>query len=528
MAKFALDTKRLNIILVCFFVYKVSSWGYARTMEILAEGPFKWLCKRMFLLMKMLPGTKQKIEAESAKMEKKMTAMVMGHHDQGTPQVALPPLGISEAKIMKQLTEWQEVEEGIWKTGQVSGTVYHGGDAHNKIVNKAVGMFSLSNPLHPDVFPYVRKMEAEVVAMTLSMFHADLSTACGTTTSGGTESILMATKAYRDMAKAERNVENPEMVVPETIHTAFDKAAAYFGIKLIKIKVNQTTFKADVAAMKRAVNGNTIALAASAPSFPQGVIDDITELAAYAKSYGIGMHVDSCLGGYLLPFVEGNLTPFDFRVPGVTSISADCHKYGYCPKGVSTILYASKSLRRYQYFVAAEWTGGIYASPTIAGSRPGGLVVGAWTAMMTIGTKGYMEMASEIMKVSRHIQEGIKTIPGVKVLGRPDMSVVCFASDENGLDIYKVGEQMSKFHWNLNSLQYPASIHICLTYIHRDKGEKFLADLKSSVEMVRSNPNGYRDGSAAIYGLAESIPDKSMVDDLARSFIDSLYKTSAE
>jgi sphinganine-1-phosphate aldolase len=269
-------------------------------------------------------------------------------------------------------------------------------------------------------------------------------------------------------------------------------------------------------------------IAASAPQFAQGVIDPITELAAFAKSRSIGMHVDSCLGGFLLPFMESigrKVEPFDFRVPGVTSMSADPHKFGFTPKGVSCVLYADAKLRRYQYFVAPEWTGGIYASPTIAGSRPGGLLAGAWAAMMSIGQEGYQQYTKAIVDATQQVADGVRSIAGLKLCGEPDASVVCFASNDKAIDVYKVAEAMSKRHWNLNSLQNPSCVHLCLTNMHVDKAEQFIADLKASVEQVRSNPSAFRDGSAAMYGMAASIPDKSIVDNLARAFVDTLYKT---
>lgn len=191
-------------------------------------------------------------------------------------------------------------------------------------------------------------------------------------------------------------------------------------------------------------------------------------------------------------------------------------------------MYRNAQLRSYQYFVAAEWTGGIYASPSMPGSRPGGLIASTWAAMVTIGRKGYVDHAKVIMNASKVISEGLSQIRGIRVLGKPDMSVIAFAADGvvlKELDIYKVGEALSKRHWNLNSLQNPSSLHICVTYVHRNCAERFVSDVKDAVDQVLNNPQGFRDGSAAIYGMAASIPDKSMVQDLAKGFIDCLYKT---
>ena len=415
--------------------------------------------------------------------------------------------------------------------------MYHGGDELTEVATAAFRRFALSNPLHPDIFPSLRRMEAEVVAMTLSLFNGGPD-ACGTMTSGGTESILMAIKAYRDHARTTRGITEPELVLPLTAHAAFDKACAYFGVKLVHVPVDPVTFRAVPAAMARAITRNTIALVSSAPSFPQGVVDPVPELAALALSRGLPLHVDCCLGSFLIAFAKRAGFPqpcaFDFSVPGVTSISVDTHKYGFAPKGSSVILYANPHFRRSQYFTAPEWTGGIYASPSIAGSRPGALIAAAWATMLRVGAQGYENAARDILNSSKKIADGVFTAGGgsIELYGSPSLSVVCFGPSRGAnktgktINIFNVGDAMAERGWNLNTLQNPPCVHLCVTYANCREADKFLRDLKDAVEDVRTAaPGKYKDGTGALYGMAASIPDKSLVSQVSIFFLDALYKT---
>jgi glutamate/tyrosine decarboxylase-like PLP-dependent enzyme len=287
----------------------------------------------------------------------------------------------------------QTRETDGWKDGYVSGAVYHGDTAHIDFLNQVYALHSQTNPLHADVWPSISKYEAEIVAMTAGMLGGDKAgeEICGTLSSGGTESIMLAMKTYRDRARAERGIRRPEMVVPITAHAAFDKAAQYFGIKMVRIPVDQD-YRADIRAAARAITRRTVVVVGSAPSFPHGMVDPIAELSELARQRGIGFHTDACLGGFVLPWAADlgyPVPPFDFQLPGVTSISADTHKYGYAAKGTSVILYRGPELRRHQYFTITDWPGGLYFSPSFAGSRPGALSAACWAAMVRIGQKGY-------------------------------------------------------------------------------------------------------------------------------------------
>ncbi|KAL0421584.1 UNVERIFIED_CONTAM: Sphingosine-1-phosphate lyase [Sesamum latifolium] len=310
-------------------------------------------------------------------------------------------------------------------------------------------------------------------------------------------------------------------ITPVSAHSAYDKAAHYFKIKLWRVPVDQD-FRADVKAIKRHINRNTILIVGSAPGFPHGIIDPIEELGELASTYKICLHVDLCLGGFVLPFARKlgyPVPPFDFSVKGVTSISVDVHKYGLAPKGTSVVLYRDHEIRKHQFVAVTEWTGGLYISPTIAGSRPGGLIAGAWAAMMSLGLEGYLENTRKIMEASKRIEKGVRQIPELFVIGRPDMTIVAFGS--NVVDIFEVNDIMSSKGWHLNALQRPNSIHICVTLQHVAVTEDFLKDLQDSVRTVKANPGPINGGLAPIYGAAGKMPDRAMVQDLLVDFMDS-------
>jgi len=278
--------------------------------------------------------------------------------------------------------------------------------------------------------------------------------------------------------------------------------------------------------MKKAINRRTCVLVGSAPGFPHGVMDPIVEIAALGKKYNIPVHVDACLGGFIIPFMEEagySLPPFDFRVDGVTSISVDSHKYGYAPKGSSIILYSDAMYRQYQFFVATEWSGGIYASPTFAGSRAGALVATCWAAMMFYGRDGYVQATKRIVETQLYLEQELRQIEGIRICGKPEACVVAVDSVE--FDIYRLSDAMAKKGWSLNALQFPSSIHLCVTYLHTVEGvaKRFVDDVREIVAEIRQNPQAITAGSAAIYGMSQSIPDRSMVGEIAAMFLETIY-----
>jgi glutamate/tyrosine decarboxylase-like PLP-dependent enzyme len=344
-------------------------------------------------------------------------------------------------------------------------------------------------------------------------------------TSGGSESILMAVKTYRDRARdLHPEIKRPEMVLPVTAHAAFLKAGHYFGIEPVLVRLADD-LQVDLSAMRAAISPNTILIVGSAPNYPHGIIDPIAELGEIALKRDLGFHVDACLGGFLLPWVEqlGYPIPrFDFRVPGVTSMSADVHKYGFAAKGASTILYRDASLRRYQFHVATGWPGGIYASPSMAGTRPGGPIAAAWAALKRIGRDGYLEKAKSIMETTGRLIEGINHIPGLQVLGDPPASVFAFASDE--VDVYAVGDVLDERGWHMDRQIKPASLHLMITPVHAGLEGRLLEDLAAAVDEVRANPEASQGGQAALYGMMTTLPDQGMVDEIVLQMLDNLYQ----
>ena len=372
-----------------------------------------------------------------------------------------------------------------WHRGRVFGLVYHINDEIDELLKEASNLFFSENGLNPTAFPSLRKFETEIVAMTASLLGGDAS-AAGNVTSGGTESLLCAVKTARDWARKKHpEVSAPEMLMPITAHPALEKAAEYIGLRVVKTPV-RADFRADVDAMRAAITPNTILMIGSAPSYPHGVVDPIRELAALAQERGILFHTDACVGGFVLPFVKKigyDVPDFDLSVPGVTSISADLHKYGYAAKGASVVLYKDAKLRRHQLFVSTDWPGGIYPSPTMAGTRPAGPIAAAWAILRYLGEEGYLEINARVMETVKYLQAGINAIPDLKVLSNPEMSVFALAS--NSMDVYQLADELSLRGWHLDRQQFPPCLHMTVNFVHTEFAEEFLRDLAACVETVR-------------------------------------------
>jgi len=438
----------------------------------------------------------------------------------------LPETGRPHDEIIADISALADAERTEWSEGYASGAVYHGDREHIEFLNEVYALQSQSNPLHLDVWPSGMKFEAEVVAMTAGMLGGGVAAQAGdeivgTVTSGGTESIIMAMKAYRDRA----GIDTPQMVIPNSAHVAFDKAAAYFGYEQVRVPVKDD-FRADVDAMANAMTKRTVVVAGSTPGFPHGVIDPIAELSTMARERGVGFHTDACLGGFVLPWAERlgyDIPPFDFRLPGVTSMSADTHKYGYAAKGTSVVLYRGRDLRRHQFYVATEWPGGLYYSPTLAGSRPGGLVAAAWAALVSMGEDGYLRATRSILETGNRIKVGIANVEGLYVLGDP-LWVVAFGSDE--IDIYEVMARMAERGWSLNGLHHPPAVHIAVTLRHTKPGivERFLSDLADTVDETRATGGEAKTGAAPMYGMAATFPSRAAVAEIIARYIDRIYE----
>jgi sphinganine-1-phosphate aldolase len=476
----------------------------------------------------MIPSVKTKIEENKAKAVSSIRDSILIHT--GLSNHALPETGMASDKLISTLEGRARLEKEKWDHGNMTGAVYSKSEDLDVIHSVSVSRFAKANLLHPDVFSHTRQMEAEVIRMTLDLFMGDNET-CGSLTMGGTESILLAMKAYRDLGKDQRGIIQPNIVVPSTAHAAFIKAGDYFGIEVRRAWCNPNrNFEVDLASMTSLIDSNTVALVGSCPQYPHGTIDPIPSIAALAVNHGIGCHVDACLGSFVLPFVKEDLPyRFDFSVRGVTSISCDTHKYGYSPKGSSVIMYKSVVLRRYQYSVCSDWEGGLYATPTILGSRCSSAAVAAWATMMYMGKVGYRECAIRLRAGSKLIERTIleELSDELNMLGRVDTTVISFTS--KNLNIYDIAEYMkhkTERKWSLAVLQRPPGVHFAVTMANVDNCAEFSEDLVSAVRSERRRINeGGEIGSsesAVIYGSTASVP-KVLVKELVTEYLDTCY-----
>ena len=418
---------------------------------------------------------------------------------------AFPQHGRPRAEVLAEIDVMSEVEDAPYHEGRISGSIYSGDDAHYAFLNKVFGHYSHANVLQRDMYPSATKFEGEVIAMTADMLHGSAvagGQACGVLTSGGTESLMNPMLVYREWGRA-RGITQPNVVVPVTAHPALDKGAHYFGIELRKAPVTDQ-FVADMGSVHSLVDDNTVALVGSAGSYPHGLIDPIEELSALAVARGINLHVDGCLGAFILAWGEDLGFPvplFDFRLPGVTSISADTHKYGFGLKGSSVLLYRDANLRRLQYFIVPDWTGGLYTSPGMSGSRSGGIIAAAWAAMVTLGREGYVAIAAEIFRTAAELRGVIEAEPELRVLGDPYFNVAFTTTEESGLDIFHVNDFLASRRWRLNGLQLPSAVHFCITRPNTQPGviARFADDLYQAVGYARERV-GTPAKSGAFYG----------------------------
>ncbi|MEZ5180568.1 MAG: aminotransferase class V-fold PLP-dependent enzyme [Acidimicrobiales bacterium] len=372
------------------------------------------------------------------------------------------------------LIDARHAEDIDWRGGRAFSLVYNVGDHEHEELIEQVGVRYLhDNALNPFKYPSVLQMELDVIAMGCQM----LGTApnAGALSSGGTESIFLAVQVARDHARRERGIAEPQLLTPTTAHPAFAKAAKYLDLEHVKVPVGPDG-RADVAATEAAMGERTGLVVGSAPCYPFGLIDPIEELAALAAERGILFHTDACLGGWILPWWEElgeAVAPWDFRVPGVTSISADVHKYGYAFKGASLVAYRSRDLLQHQFFWYDEWPGGLYASGTSAGTRSAAPIAGAWAAINHLGRDGYLRLTEQVRDTTRKVQAGIAGIDGVKVSYEPDVSLFEIAGD--GTDIAAIGDVMDDRGWNLDRQQ--GGLHLMLSPYHAQVIDRFLDDL---------------------------------------------------
>ena len=437
----------------------------------------------------------------------------------------LPEKGRPREDVLAEMRSLAIEEDVSWEGGKVSGTMYCGDHDHYSFMNDVFGLYAHVNILQRDICPSATRYEGEVIAMALDLFHADAVTdgePVGLVTSGGTGSICHAVLAFREKAREDRGVSRPNFIKPETGHPAFDKACHLFGIELRQAPVDPVTTLVDVQWIRDNIDDQTIGFMGSACNYGYGTIDPIKELSDLALETGLPLHVDGCLGGFILPFGEElgfGIPVFDFRLPGVTSISADTHKYGYAFKGTSTVLFRDKAWRNAQYFFLTEWTGGKYCSPGMDGSRSGGLLAATWASMVQLGREGYRGYAQKIFETSLAMQAAVRSHPELKLVGTPSF-LFSFTSEE--FDIYHVNDFMRPKGWRFNGQQYPNGLHMAVTRPQTQDGivEAFATDLADAVEYAKSKGHAPAASGAIYGGVAGGMTDEA--DDFIRSVMSGM------
>jgi sphinganine-1-phosphate aldolase len=399
---------------------------------------------------------------------------------------ALLPHGVSKEEVLKMMAGFTE-KDVDWRTGKVMTGLYDPGEDAHSLAVEAYTRFLPHNALYVNMYPSIGKMEKEVVSSVAELLRAD-DEVVGNITSGGTESILMAVKTARDWARVNRpEIETPEMVLPVTAHPAFLKAAHYFGLQVVQTAVDLNDYRADLTAFAEALGPNTILAVGSAPNFSHGAIDPVAEMAALANEKGVLFHVDGCVGGIYLSIMRRigeNIPDFDFSVPGVTSISADLHKYGYTPKNASVILYHNRDLRKYAWFVCTATTEYVVVNSTAQSSRTGGPIAAAWAMFRYLGEEGFCDIVCRSQEATRRILQGITEIEGIEVLGKPDMCMFTIASES--INVFEIDDEMRLRGWQMiPQFAYggsPPNLHVSVTQANVPHTDKFLADLRTVVE----------------------------------------------
>lgn len=460
--------------------------------------------------IKNLPFIKGKVETEKIKIIKSIKEDLDKEIKETDKFGKIPQIGFTKTRIIDIFKNDYKLKSFDFKNGKVSGAMYSKNTEHDELLDKIHKYYLKSNPLHTNLFPSIRKMENELISFMIDLFNGDENT-CGTFTSGGTESILLACKTYRDYGYS-KGIYNPEIIVSSSVHCAFNKAAKYFKIKLVTIPcVSDGTY--DLAKLVKSINKNTILIVGSTPSYNLGVIDQINELNKIALKYKINLHLDACIGSFLINFTE---LKYDFSLKGVTSISADFHKYGQAPKGASSILYKNKELLSYQYFLDVNWSGGIYATSNISGSRCGNIVALTWATMMFFGKTGYQNNFNKINEMRKHFINKINEIKELYIIGDPKLSIIAITSKK--ININLLCDEIKKRKWSINVIQNPNGFHFCLTSYHTiDILNDFFIDLNNIINDLKDKP--YEKFSPCIYGTIQKVNNTGIIEDVVIDYL---------
>jgi glutamate/tyrosine decarboxylase-like PLP-dependent enzyme len=407
--------------------------------------------------------------------------------------MTLPEQGLAAEQIRESLSQFRQ-DDLSWRDGRVLAYVYDAGPEAEAVVKEAFTQYLSENALDPTTFPSTMQMEREIVRITAALLRGD-DQVVGNVTTGGTESIMLAVKTARDWARAKRpSISQPEIILSRTAHAAFHKAAHYLDLKLVIVPFDKESYRTDADAMHDAITDNTILLVASAPNYSHGVVDHIPEIAALAQEHDLLFHVDACIGGFQLAFMRQigyDVPPFDFTVPGVTSISADLHKYGYAAKGASILLHRNKALRRYQIYANLSTTAYAIINPTVLSTKSGGPLAAGWAILHYLGLEGYQRIVRQVTETTKKMIAGINALPDLHVLGQPDMCI--FALESETINVFQLADVMKDEGWLLQpqfsktaSLQ--PNIHITVNQSTVGHAKAFLSDLAQAVEETKALP----------------------------------------
>jgi len=405
--------------------------------------------------------------------------------------VRIPANSTGRAEVLARLEEYRAAD-APWREGRTFGHAFLADGDGKAVAEAAHGMYLWENAMDPLLFPSVLRLEREVVAMAAAHLGGDADTV-GSFTSGGTESVMLAVKAARDLARERGKPGPPELALPQTAHPCFHKAAAYLGLETVVIPVDAGTFRADPEATQAALNDRTALLVASAPSYAHGVVDPVAEIGRIALDADVPLHVDACMGGFMLPYFRqlGTDVPaFDLGVPGVTSMSMDFHKYAFAPKGASVVLYKRPEHRRRQIFTWSGWPGYALVNPTVQSTRSGGAVAGTWAVLRHYGDAGYLRIARALRDATARIVDGVRKVPGLRVLAEPEMTLVAVASED--ASVFRICEAMGARGWHMYPQfrmgALPESFHLTVLPWNVAQVDAWLADLGASVDALRTEP----------------------------------------
>jgi len=480
----------------------------------------KYLRHNYISLLKNVPFLKNKIDNE----QKKVLREIKNDFDSETSSfkniISLPLKPVPEFEIENDFKDMVKEYSYDYKNGYVSGSLYSNNKGLDSLTNKLFPYFNKSNPLHTNLFPGIRRMENNCVSIMKSLFNGGQDV-CGTFTSGGTESILLACKTYRDLAY-DRGISSPEIIVSSTVHCAFNKASKYFKINLVEIQ-SQENGLFDITELEKKINKNTILVVASTPSYSLGIIDQVDLINDIVLKHGIYLHLDACIGAFLINFTK----KYDFSLDGVSSISADFHKYGQSPKGASCILYKNKDIMKYQYFIDEKWTGGVYATNNISGSRCGNIVALTYATLLFNGIPGYQKNFKHIKSCREYVLSEINKIPELFIYGLPELSIIGIGSKK--INIYVLSERLKIKKWDINNIQNPDGFHLCITSYHNKTIlGKLISDIRECIANIKNEGLGNKSKSKCIYGTMQTISDNSVITDVATNYLHLLNNVNLD